>query len=346
MQRAGRRCTARYAPLQHVNSSLSAFTGILLRERAHYLENDQPHPTHTLRSRRARRTNSERMSTVREKSGRQRPRQRPNGGSIYGSLLDRQLEKILFDLAQLLLRVGYGYSRTSALTKLAFVKAAEIQCANSGLRPSIAQIATATGLTRVEVSRIMRSPRSDPSRSSEHLNRATRVAHGWTSDAEFLEAADRPRRLPFRGRYGSFSRLVKKHSGDIPARAMLKEMMRLGMVTRGANDTVALTKRTLTASRNSLSSLQAIAPWIQLVIGPGSEKADEEYSSNHAQVTLYVDSLAQARSIRREIAERQSAFMDGIANLGDPSSRQSRYEIVLSLALASTKPGDRRRRSK
>ena len=53
---------------------------------------------------------------------------------------------------------------------------------------------------------------------------------GWLHDTEFLDAAGKAVRLPLQGDTGSFAALVSRYSGDMPYRAMLQEMVRVGAV--------------------------------------------------------------------------------------------------------------------
>ena len=112
----------------------------------------------------------------------------------------------------------------------------------NGGKLSNARVAALTGLTRTEVSQIVRHGDQD---SMDPANRALRVVQGWLTDPRFAQARDLPRKLPFKGEKTSFSSLVRKYSGDIPARAMLTEMKRLRIVRIDAQDRVLLVRTTL-----------------------------------------------------------------------------------------------------
>ena len=143
--------------------------------------------------------------------------------------LEKNLEQVLASLSQLLVASGYGFHRAMKMTKLAFVEAARNLEGNSN-RVSIARIAATTGLTRLEVSRLLKANPRNSVIPNRPQNRAAQVALGWISDNRYSQAPGGARLLLFDGERHSFSRLVKTYSGDIPARAMLTEMKRLGMV--------------------------------------------------------------------------------------------------------------------
>src|SRR4051812_48307565 len=141
--------------------------------------------------------------------------------SAKRSSLNAELEKILSRLADLLIRNGYGSAQFSRLARTAFVEAAQLVGKKKNRAASVARTAAVTGLTRPEVSRILRSVRSRPKEFENDSNRAERVARGWMSDRQFLQKNNRPLTLRYAGSSASFTNLVKKYGGDIPVRAML-----------------------------------------------------------------------------------------------------------------------------
>src|SRR5688572_29817982 len=182
------------------------------------------------------------MGSQSTRRGRAKPRARQSMQPLSGSDgLDHKLSEILTSIAHLLLRNGYGFARLGKLTKLAFVNAAKaLDDDDPKSKISIARIAAVTGLTRIEVSQLLRSEARKGYPASEPLNRAERVAIGWQGDNDYCDSRGFPLALPFASAGRSFSRLVKKYSGDIPARAMLIEMKRLRMVRHDSSDTVRL----------------------------------------------------------------------------------------------------------
>lgn len=53
----------------------------------------------------------------------------------------------------------------------------------------------------------------------------------WHSDLDYLDSSGRPLTLDFDGKAPSFTALVKKYGGDIPAGAMRTELKRVGAVS-------------------------------------------------------------------------------------------------------------------
>jgi hypothetical protein len=88
-----------------------------------------------------------------------------------------------------------------------------------------------TGLSRKEVARLAKEGGGLKRASQDaELNRVGRVLQGWYTDSEFTGPYGVPLDLKFDDtpRKPSFSELVRRYSGDMPARAMLDEMLRVG----------------------------------------------------------------------------------------------------------------------
>ncbi|GGC59914.1 DUF6502 family protein [Marinobacter halophilus] len=145
--------------------------------------------------------------------------------------LHKALFRILRPLARLLLRNGVPYGEFSELVKRAFVEAALEDFSDGRRKPTDSRAAVMTGLTRKEVKRqrdILAGENPVPETTS-HANRASRVVSGWVHDSTFQSGDGQPAVLAFEGEQ-SFAGLVRKYSGDMPPRAVLDELLRVGVV--------------------------------------------------------------------------------------------------------------------
>jgi len=140
--------------------------------------------------------------------------------------------RILRPLVRVLLRNGISYGTFADLAKWVYVDVATKDFAIPGRKQSVSRVAVITGLSRKEVSRVQDLPRPDDAAEEERYNRAARVIGGWLLDAAYQMGDGQPRDLTFEEGEASFTTLVKKYSGDVPARAILDELMRVGNVER------------------------------------------------------------------------------------------------------------------
>jgi Family of unknown function (DUF6502) len=145
--------------------------------------------------------------------------------------------KILRPLVRILIRHGVSFGELAEVLKTVFVEVAARDFTLPERKVSQSRIAILTGLTRKEVAKqegiiasggVLDFP--------SNLNRVTRVLVAWHTDPEFTGPYGMPLDLPFDSTSpANFMSLVRKHSGDMAARAMLDELLRVGAVERLAS---------------------------------------------------------------------------------------------------------------
>ncbi|MBJ6609619.1 MAG: hypothetical protein JG718_04600 [Candidatus Thiothrix moscowensis] len=146
--------------------------------------------------------------------------------------------RILKPLVRILYRKGVAFGEFSQLARQVYVEVTEEMLAAAGERPTTSRIAIATGLTRKDVAQLRQMP--DVGLPTASYNRGARVMTGWLHDDQFHDDEGKPAALSVQGETGSFAALVSRYSGDMPYRAMLQEMERLGAVQLTADGKVEL----------------------------------------------------------------------------------------------------------
>lgn len=154
--------------------------------------------------------------------------------------LAHAMRTLLRPLARILLRNGVPFAQFCEYAKQAYVDAAS-EISVPGRKPSISRIAVVTGLTRKEVSRL-RKTKNRESAPVERYNRAARVVSAWVREDAYRDASGRPMALPAEGRR-SFAELVRRHGGDVPSRAVLDELVRVGAVAHTRDGRLRLVTR-------------------------------------------------------------------------------------------------------
>jgi hypothetical protein len=135
-------------------------------------------------------------------------------------------------LVRILIRNGVSFGELAEVLKNVFVEVAARDFQIEDRKISRSRIAIITGLTRKEVARQEEILRSGQAlRVDSNLNRVTRVLEGWHTDPTYTGPYGMPLELPFESSASpSFTSLVRKHSGDMAPRAMLDELIRVGVV--------------------------------------------------------------------------------------------------------------------
>jgi hypothetical protein len=150
-------------------------------------------------------------------------------------------------LVRILLRNGISFREFAEVLKDVFVAVCARDLVVPGRRLTLSRIAIVTGLTRKEVSTIVRDDELRRKALETNANRAAKILEAWHSDTRFLGPYGFPRDLLIEGNdpSGTFSDLVRENSGDMPVRAMLEELMRVdaARVVEGG-EVVRVLKRT------------------------------------------------------------------------------------------------------
>ena len=118
--------------------------------------------------------------------------------------------------------------------KRAYLRVAVEDVLPRGQRINISRLSVATGMTRKEVSTLLRGPQDKLTRNAESRTRgeqrALRVLRGWSSDPRFQSQKGRPGTLPYRGQTKSFTYLVKLYGGDVTPKSVQRELERMGLI--------------------------------------------------------------------------------------------------------------------
>jgi len=174
--------------------------------------------------------------------------------------LERAVVALLRPLVRLVLKRGMAFGQFAELVKRAYVEAAEEDFTVPGRKLSISRVAVLTGLTRKEASRLMQEePPVSEAQARRRVNRAARVVSAWAVEGEFRAADGSPLDLPFDSAEGpSFGRLVARHGADVPPRAVLDELLRVGAVVRREDGRIHLVERAYIPAGDEAAKLEIL----------------------------------------------------------------------------------------
>ncbi|RMD96246.1 MAG: hypothetical protein D6816_19210 [Bacteroidetes bacterium] len=147
--------------------------------------------------------------------------------SLKSTLLN-SFRQLLRPLVRILLRHGVSFAEFQETSKIVFVEVAEKDFFKDTERDK--SIAAITGLPPREVSRITQVIKIISPPSNENLNRIGRILSGWHQDPLFTGPYGLPLELPIDTEPNSFFELARRYSPDVDGQAMLKELVRVGVV--------------------------------------------------------------------------------------------------------------------
>jgi len=152
------------------------------------------------------------------------------------------LTRLLRPLVRITLRQGLSAEAFEEVVRRVYVDVAEKDFALAGKKQTTSRIGVLTGLNRKEVARLKKMPLTNGDEQPSSQNRVERVVSAWLSDTVFQDEKGDPQPLDFQGE-GSFSELVRRYSGDMPARAVADELIRIGVLAESDDGKLRLLSR-------------------------------------------------------------------------------------------------------
>lgn len=208
------------------------------------------------------------------------------------SVIVATIVKILTPLVRIILRNGISYGTFAELAKKTFVKVAVNDFTIEGRKQSISRVSVITGLNRKEVKRLFDSrPENENAEQEERYNRAARVIAGWRREAAYRKGMGKPTELPIEGEGASFAAMVKRYSGDMPVRAVLDELERIGAVARSADGHVKLVTRSFLPQADENMKLTILGTDVAQLISTIGFNLEAESGQVRLQRKVYYDNL-------------------------------------------------------
>jgi len=164
---------------------------------------------------------------------------------------------LLRPLVRLMLRHSMPFAAFEELAKKVYVDVALTEFTIPGKKPSMSRASILTGLTRKDVQRLIDTDIAESATTAEQYNRAARVLTGWVRDPDFVDARGQPRAIKIDGPM-SFATLVKRHSGDMPVRAVLDELLRVGAIAQSDNGRLEPMQRAYVPQQGALEKLRIL----------------------------------------------------------------------------------------
>jgi hypothetical protein len=236
--------------------------------------------------------------------------------------LNASILKLLRPLVRLLLRNGISYGDFADLSKWVFIDVAAKEFGVPGRKQTVSRVSVITGLTRKEVSRLQKIETPDDSAISHQYNRAARVIAGWMRDKRFLDSEGEPAPLHFDQGNDSFSDLVREHSGDIPPRAILDELLRVGTVAKDEDGKINLITDGYIPRTGNIGKLHILGTDAQLLLSTIDYNLQQgalkpRFQRKVSYDNLPVEALADFRSISAEKSQALLMELDLILSQQD-----------------------------
>lgn len=229
-----------------------------------------------------------------------------SGVSRLNEVLSQSVLRILRALARLLLRHGLPLPAFVELAKRAYVDVALHDFAIPGRKPTVSRASLLTGLTRKEVQRLVDAPLPAESEPFASHNRAARVVAGWVRDPAFHGPDGEPRALAPDDGEASFAELVRRYSGDVPPRAVLDELLRVGTAERDADGRIRLLARVYIPRASDIGKLAILGTDVSYLIETIDHNLQHADAPRFQRKVMYDNVPLEAMDEFRALAAQQS----------------------------------------
>ena len=250
-------------------------------------------------------TGRESMTTIQTREG------AAPENACQDTVLVRMLNRLLLPLARLCLAHGITFATVEELLKNAFVQEADALEPDAPAYGAVSRISTATGLTRREVTRLIKSetaarPTKPPI--------STEVFARWTTDARYLDQDGAPRTLKRQGQESSFESLAQSVTRDVHPRSMLDELVRLGLACFDKElDCVTLTRNEFVPKGDSRQMIDLLSDNVGDHLDAAVTNVLQD-GNRHQEQAVFADELSteSIKSLHTMIASRWKALRDGL----------------------------------
>jgi hypothetical protein len=229
-----------------------------------------------------------------------RPRLKKSNGSSVPPAARKVLKKLLEPLSRLAFDCGFSVNELHSMLREAAVRSAAGRQLEDERRINISGIAATTGISRGEISRILKYGEIATDKvSNGRQNPINRILAAWHSDTRFLTANQLPAELDLYGRGFTFESLVRRHGRGIPVRAIFDELTRIGAVELTASQKIFPKTSVAVNRRITPEVIEAFGGWATDLLSAELGNAKSPYAPVSKSARLGVTISAEGRSKRR-----------------------------------------------
>ena len=233
-------------------------------------------------------------------------------------------------IAEILLKLGIDAPGAERTLRAAFVDAAKKRFTESGIRLTQSQIASMTGISRLEVRNFLKQVAP---RGRQSASRVEQLVSGWRSDSRYLDHQGRPKVLRLKGQTASFETLAKCYGRDVTPKALRAELIRRGLATV-KDQKIQLEKSSRSNSQQFISAHSDLRFLISYLAGYDLPRRRRSYAIRREVVP--VSSAKNASVIRQLAIDRFQTVLNSITELSTKSSLECRRSTSSSRRILFT----------
>ena len=230
-------------------------------------------------------------------------------------LFVQSLIKLIRPLVRLAIRYGLTYNSFNELVNRMYVEEAGNQLRREGKKQTIAHISVLTGINKKITKRIMEMPHLEESGIDDSFNRSVRVISGWLRDKDFRDKKGDPESLSFDGVKHSFTELVKRYSGDMSAKVIAEELLRVDAIEYTRHGDIRLTSRGYVPGGGEAEKLNVLGTDVRDLVETiehniVSEDEDKRFQRKVAYINFPSQHLSKFRELNAQLSQNLLEQLD------------------------------------
>jgi hypothetical protein len=212
---------------------------------------------------------------------------------------------------------GLSIKEFHAILRAAAVRSVATRQLETSRRVNISGISASTGISRAEISRILKSgPKSSDENSDRHQQSTNKILSAWYREPKYTTPNGQPADLKIYGRGTTFESLVKLHGRGIPTRAMLDELTRTRAIELRPAQVIRL--KTVMAVERGITPQVVKAFGDRVTELMGTLLQNMRDPENSAFISSVADAKVSSNELpllRREISSRGAEFLTEIQEM-------------------------------
>jgi Family of unknown function (DUF6502) len=249
----------------------------------------------------------------------------------------KALARLLEPLTEFVFDSGLSIKEFHDIYRTAAVRSIAARQLEISRRVNISGISASTGITRAEVSRILKTETKSSNSLQRHQQSTNKILSIWQQDPKFTTPNGQPADLKIYGRGSTFELLVKLYGKGIPTRAMLDELIRIRAIELRPAQTIRL--------KAGVAVERGMTPQVARLFGERVGELMETLLLNmrNSESSAFVASVADVKVattelplVRREISAKGAEFLSEVQDVlirGPIDRRTSRVKNTRSLSV-------------
>lgn len=220
--------------------------------------------------------------------------------------LKQATQKGIRALCSILLRHGVSHANFAEWTKEAYVVSAIEQLKKEKAGVSQSRISAMTGINRKEVARIVSMEPAEKS-VSKKPNRLEAVINAWLTDPDFLTESGEPRDLALEDEQTGFVHLIKRYGADVPPKAILAELARIGATEQIEEGGVRLIVRGYVPANSPEEMIQLMGQSLCDLTHTIQHNLNNPQQASHLQLFVAYDNTSRKTAERfKNLSQRRA----------------------------------------